>query len=121
MTNTVTQSTYVVCTTQIRAECAMILAALLTRSGAGPLGPMWGSITQSLMVGTIVTSQITFCICSLLLSCLALTYVLTRAKPVYLLDFALYQPPAECAAAATTPPHAERLKEEELWYQRAPL
>jgi 3-ketoacyl-CoA synthase len=40
--------------------------------------------------------QVTFCLCSLLLTCLALTYVLTRAKPVYLRDFHVFKPPNEC-------------------------
>lgn len=41
--------------------------------------------------------QVTFCLCSLLLTCLALTYVLTRAKPVYLRDFHVFKAPDECA------------------------
>jgi hypothetical protein len=43
--------------------------------------------------------QVTFCLCSLLLTCLALTYVLTRAKPVYLRDFHVFKPPDECVQA----------------------
>ena len=49
----------------------------------------------------------TFCLCSLLLTCLALTYVLTRAKPVYLRDFHVFKPPDEYVQAdANTLMHA---------------
>ena len=37
--------------------------------------------------------QVTFIACAMLLVILSLSYVLTRAKPVYLLNYAVYQAP----------------------------
>jgi hypothetical protein len=57
------------------------------------------SILLTIVQMFIAYVQVTFCLCSLLLTCLALTYVLTRAKPVYLRDFHVFKPPDECVQA----------------------
>ena len=41
----------------------------------------------------VVAAQLTFIACAMLLVILSLSYLLTRAKPVYLLDYAVYQAP----------------------------
>ena len=39
----------------------------------------------------------TFISCAVLLAILSLTYILTRAKPVYLLNYSVFQPPPQYA------------------------
>lgn len=68
-----------------------LLLELLNLAQSGQLKQIWQSASQTHVQFNLVT----FCVCSLVLTCLALAYVLTRAKPVYLLDFCLYKPPDE--------------------------
>ena len=45
-------------------------------------------------------AQVTFVFCAVLLVILSITYVLTRAKPVYLLNYAVYRPPDRWVCAS---------------------
>eukprot|EP00208_Stichococcus_sp_RCC1054_P001072 CAMPEP_0206145068 /NCGR_PEP_ID=MMETSP1473-20131121/26246_1 /ASSEMBLY_ACC=CAM_ASM_001109 /TAXON_ID=1461547 /ORGANISM="Stichococcus sp, Strain RCC1054" /LENGTH=509 /DNA_ID=CAMNT_0053541129 /DNA_START=200 /DNA_END=1729 /DNA_ORIENTATION=- len=67
------------------------LLELLNMAKTGQLNKIWESASTT----HVQFNLITFIICSLVLSSLALTYVLTRAKPVYLLDFCIFKPPEE--------------------------
>jgi 3-ketoacyl-CoA synthase len=64
---------------------------LLNMGKTGELKSIWQSASNT----NVQFNLVTFCLCSLLLTCLALTYVLTRAKPVYLRDFHVFKPPDE--------------------------
>ena len=67
----------------------------LRSSEAELRGCSWSRLSSVFAFCACRTLQVTFCFCSLLLTCLALTYILTRAKPVYLRDYHVYKPPSK--------------------------
>lgn len=67
------------------------LLELLNMGKSGELKSIWQSASNT----NVQFNLVAFIASSLLLTGLALTYILTRAKPVYLRDFHVFKPPDE--------------------------
>ncbi|KAK9811672.1 hypothetical protein WJX72_008053 [[Myrmecia] bisecta] len=68
---------------------ATVLLELANMYRTGELLAIWALASQT----NVTFNMVTFMACSLLLTFVAVTYVLTRAKPVYLIDYHCYKAP----------------------------